>query len=248
MRKLILSIITIAVIGISSCSKDSANLANNAGSNGQGGSLARFTIVGNYLYTVDNQNLAVFDISNASAPVFKQKVQIGFNIEAIFPMDNNLFIASNTAMYIYDISNPEQPTQQSYVEHLTGCDPIVANDSVAFLTVHGGNNCGSNINELFIYDITNITSPQLISSMPMTNPFGLGLKDSILYVCDNGAGLKVINVKDPYNPAQISLISGDNNVDVIPTGSVLMSMLTDGIAYYDITNPAAPSKMSEIKN
>jgi hypothetical protein len=248
MRKLIVIIAAIAVLAISSCTKDSASVASNSGSNGQGGSLARFTIVGNYLYTVDNENLAVFDISNASTPVYKQKVSIGFNIEAIFPMGNNLFIASNTAMYIYDISNPEQPTQQSYVEHLTGCDPIVANDSVAFLTVHGGNSCGSSINELFIYDITNITSPQLISSMPMTNPFGLGLKDSVLYVCDNGAGLKVINVKDPSNPVQINLLSGDNNVDVIPTANVLISMLTDGIAYYDISNPAIPTKMSEIKN
>ena len=43
---------------------------------GQGGSLARFTIAGNYLYTVDKENLKVYEISNGAQPVFKRTVKV----------------------------------------------------------------------------------------------------------------------------------------------------------------------------
>ena len=52
---------------------------------GQGGSLARFAISGNYLYSVDEQQLKVFDITNAADPALKKTVDIGFAIETIFP-------------------------------------------------------------------------------------------------------------------------------------------------------------------
>lgn len=250
MRKIALYCFMIFTMGFTACTKDnSVSTTNNGGGiSGQGGSLAKFTILNDYLYTVDNQSLSVFDISNAGAPTFVNKVSIGFGIEAIFPFENKLFIASNSAMYIYSVTNPSQPAFVSLVEHFTGCDPIVANDSIAFLTIHGGNTCGSQLNELMIYDIKNLAFPKAISNMTMNNPFGLGLKDTVLYVCDNGQGLKVINIKDPYHPKQIGLVGGENFVDVIPSNNLLISYLTDGIGYFDITNPANPQKLATIKN
>ena len=252
MRKLILGIIVIAIVGLAACSKDnSQGFAGNApggSGSGQGGSLARFTVVNNHLYTIDNQNLSVFDVTNSGTPVYKSQVNIGFDIEALFPYKDKLFIASRFAMYIYDISNPEQPVQESQVQHFTGCDPVVVNDSVAFLTIHGGNTCGSSINQLNIYDISNVNSPQLMNSLPMTNPYGLGLKDSILYVCDNGTGLRILNVKNPRNPIEISTLGSDTYIDVIPSGDLLIGMLTNGIAFLDISDPAEPKKLSDIKN
>ncbi len=247
MRKLILTLIVISTLGFSACEKDAGNINNGGSSSGEGGSLARFTIVNNHLYTIDNENLSVFDVTNTATPVFKSRVNIGFEIEALFPFKDKLFIASRFAMYIYDISNPEQPVQESQVQHFTGCDPVVANDSVAFLTIHGGNACGSSINELNIYDIKDVKNPQLMSNLPMTNPYGLGLKDSILYICDNGAGLRILNVKNPSNPIELATLSDDNYIDVIPSGNLLIGMLTDGIAFLDISDPASPQKLSDIK-
>lgn len=247
MKRIKIIVILLLSLSIVSCEK-SSDISSSAGGSGQGGSLARFTIVDNHLYTVDQENLKVFDITQANSPVFKNNVEIGFNIEAIFPFENKLFIASTNAMYIYNIDNPAWPVQESAVQHFTGCDPIVANDSIAFLTIHGGNACGSSLNILNIYDIRNVQNPILINSLPMTNPYGLGLKDSILYVCDNGAGMRILNVKDPMNVSELGLINTDSYLDVIPTGNLLISMLTNGIAYFDISNPAAPQKLSDIKN
>ncbi len=249
MKKLVLACSVLFILIFGACSKDSgiSQSTANAGNSGQGGSLARFTIVKNHLYTIDHQDLSVFDITNANKPIFIRKVNIGFNIEALFPYQDKLFIASNNAMYIYNITDPTRPFQESRVQHFTGCDPVVVNDTIAFLTIHGGNACGSSINQLNVYDISQINSPNLMTSIPMTNPHGLGLKDSILYICDRGKGLRVLNVKEPSNPVEIDILTGDTYLDVIPTGNLLIGMLTNGIAYLDISNPASPQKLAHIK-
>lgn len=251
MKKLIL-FSTLFIFLLASCSKDSS-VNNGGGGTGQGGSLARFTIVGNYLYTVDGEYLNVFDISSNTSMTYRNKVQIGFGIEAIYPFRDKLFIASNTAMYIYNISNPENPYQESQAQHLTGCDPVVANDSVAYLTIHGGNRCGSNINQLQVYNVKNINNPIFIKSYSLTNPMGLGMHQNYLYVCDNGSGLRVYDISDPYNPVSKQILTGENFVDVIIVSNLvspttLVCMLTDGVAFYDISNPMNITKLGTVKN
>ena len=251
MKKLITLSILIYTL-FASCSKDSS--VNNGGNTtGQGGSLARFTIVDHYLYTVDGQYLSVFDISNANAMVYKNKVQIGFNIEAVFPFKDKLFIASNSAMYIYSISNPEVPVKESQAQHLTGCDPVVANDSVAYLTIHGGNSCGSETNQLQIYNIKNMSSPVFKKSINLTNPMGLGMLNNYLYVCDNGTGLRVYDISNPYNPESKGILTGENFIDLILVTSpsletTMVCMLTDGVAFYDVTNPLDIKKLGTVKH
>lgn len=251
MKKIFFVLVTLIVLAIGACTKDNAinSLApGGSGTIGAGGSLARFTIIGNYLYTIDRNNLGVFDISAPNQPIFVRKVNIGFDIETIFPFKNKLFIASNSGMFIYSLNNPAMPVMESSVAHFTGCDPVVANDSMAYLTIRGGNQCGSSINVLNVYDIRDIKFPKLVNSLEMTNPYGLGLKDSVLYICDNGAGLRVMSLKDPENPLQLTLISEDAYLDVIPTGDLLIGMLKDGIAFLDITDPENPKKLSSLKN
>ncbi|MEO7766646.1 MAG: hypothetical protein ABIS01_04440, partial [Ferruginibacter sp.] len=72
-----------------------------AGLTGVGGSMARFTIVNNYLYTVGQASLAAFNISLPAEPVKENVKSIGWNIETIYPLKDKLFIGSQTGMFIY---------------------------------------------------------------------------------------------------------------------------------------------------
>jgi hypothetical protein len=73
MKKLLLIILLAAmIISATQCQK----ATNAATTGGSGGSTARFAISGNYLYTVDNVNLKVFDISTATDPVLKNTVPV----------------------------------------------------------------------------------------------------------------------------------------------------------------------------
>lgn len=248
-RFLLLFIITTVLY---SCSKNSGNAVDPGVSNtGTGGSLAKFTIVGNYLYAVDGANssyLYVFNISDSSAISFQKKIYVGFAVETIYPYNNKLFMASNTGMFMYDISVPGDPLFEHMVDHFNGCDPVVVSGNYAYLTIHGGTRCnGSSINQLQVYNVNSFYYPQLVHTINLDNPFGLGVANNYLYVCDNGTGLRTYDLSDPMIPAPVSITTGENFVDVIPMDSTLVCMLTDGVGYYDIANPSNPVFLRSVK-
>ena len=125
---------------------------------------------------------------------------------------------------------------------------IVANDSVAYLTIHGGNRCGSQLNQLQVYNVTNIENPIFKKSIELTNPMGLGMKGDYLFVCDNGTGLRVFDITNKYNPIPLNIITGESFVDVIISDNLMICMLTNGVAYFDISNPSNIIKLSTVKN
>ncbi|MGB0788593.1 MAG: hypothetical protein ACPGQR_03570, partial [Marinirhabdus sp.] len=116
--------IFVALLALAGCSSDSSNNSEtlDSGTNdGQGGSLAIFTLKGEYLYAVDTFGLNVFNIANASNPVLVNEVDFSFNIETLFGYKDYLYIGSRNGMFIYSIENPEFPVQLSSVEHFTAC-------------------------------------------------------------------------------------------------------------------------------
>ena len=158
--------------------------ANGESGSGIGGSMARFTIVGDYLYTVDSWDLNTFDISDQINPEFKSKVGLGWGDETIFPYDNRLFIGAQNGMYIYDLENKVEPEWISTYEHITSCDPVVVQGDFAFVTLRGGTECQSFNNQLDIIDISKISEPTLFKSYSMINPHGLGIDGDCLFITE----------------------------------------------------------------
>jgi len=235
-----------------SCTKEMAS-ANGAASTGAGGSTARFTIAGNYLYVVDNLSLKAFDISSNTTPVYKSKTEIGINIETIFPYQDKLFIGSSSTMYIYSLSDPSRPTQLGKAEYTIrmSCDPVVARDSVAYATLRSTGRCGGSQSTLVVYNIKNISSPILMNTVFLTTPYGLGIKNNSLYVCDGQNGIRVFNITNAYDPVRVSEIRASNTTfyDVIPYANILIAQVNDGFILYDIgTNPMQPAFLSRILN
>ncbi len=234
---------------LSSCSKDGAgDNSAAASSTGTGGSLARFTIVGNYLYGVDSHFLYTYDISNPANPVRTNSSELNFDIETIYPFNNHLFIGTRTGMYIYSINDPAAPVKLSEAQHARSCDPVVANDSIAFVTLKGSSDCGPAESGLYIHDIRNIFQPVLIKKLLMDNPQGLGLGGSTLYVCCNNDGLKVIDVSQPASPTIIRTITGAYFKDVIAYNNLLICYVSSGLRLYDITVPTNPLLLKDIPN
>ncbi len=217
---------------------------------GVGGSMARFTIVNNHLYAVTDYALNVVSIANASDPVFTNKVNIGWGIETIYPFNNRLFIGSTTGMFIYDIAIPTNPVKLGTFSHVRSCDPVIADNNNAFVTLRSGNACMGFINQLDVLDITNITNPRLIKTYPMTNPFGLAKDGNTLLICDGKDGLKFYNTSDINNIVLQKTISGLETYDVIAINSWALVVAKDGLYQYDyssISNINLLSKLS-VKN
>lgn len=206
---------------------------------GKGGSMARFTIAGNHLYTISLSDLQVFDISNAAEPVAGSKVNLGWGIETIFPYNNKLFIGSNTGMHIYDNSNPTTPQHLSTYEHVRSCDPVVVEGDLAWVTLRSGNECMGFTNQLEVLDVSNPRSPQLLKVYPMDNPHGLGISESMLFLCEGAFGLKVFDIEDhmKINENLLAHFKDHDAYDVIPLGSSLLLIGKDGLYQYDYSNP-----------
>jgi hypothetical protein len=251
MKTLYHLIVIFILSALISCTKESAS--TNGASTGAGGSTARFTIAGNYLYVVDNLSLKAFDLSSNTTPVYKSKTEIGINIETIFPYQDKLFIGSSSTMYVYSLSDPSRPTQLGKAEYTIrmSCDPVVARDSVAYATLRSTGRCGGSQSALVVYNIKNISSPQLMNTFFLTAPYGLGIKNNSLYVCEGLGGIKVFNITKAYDPIQVSDIRVNNTTfyDVIPYGNILIAQVNDGFILYDIsTNPMQPAFLSRILN
>ena len=250
MKKIIL--LLLIPISFWQCDKDASSLSlaspNGASQTGQGGSLARFAIVNNHLYTVDHHKLSVYDITEAGNPMLKKTVDIGFDIETIFPFKDKLFIGSETVVHIFSIVDPVNPQKLSEAISPTvmrRCDPVVAKDSVAFATLRTNGECGGIRSILAVYDIKDINKPVQKATVPVSEPYGLGYQDDVLYVCDK-AGLLVFDISKPFAPVFIKTINNGSYIDVIPYMGSLICWVTNGVIVYDITDNKSPVLLSRI--
>jgi len=172
----------------SSCEKSSSDIGGAnpvGGSTGKGGSMAKFTIAEDHLYLINEKQLLVYDVNNASNPVEVNTIEVDFGIETVFSLKDKLFIGSISGVYIYDISDPLNIIYLSRYEHVTSCDPVVANDTLAFVTLNSRSTCRwqNGDNRLDILDIKNIVYPQLIVSKELQNPKGLGVDGKYSHNC-----------------------------------------------------------------
>jgi hypothetical protein len=116
------------------------------------------------------------------------------------------------------------------------CDPVVANDSLAYVTVRTGTNCGGVTNALLVYNIRNVMNPTQIRSIPLNNPIGLGLgANNRLYVCDGSSGLRVFSLTNPQQPTLIKTITTNYSFnDIIALDDLLVCFTSDGTALFTL--------------
>ncbi|MEK7719297.1 MAG: hypothetical protein AAB347_06765 [Bacteroidota bacterium] len=227
-------------------------LASQASLQGVGGSMARFGLTGNSLVAVDINSIYYnFDLTD---PVIPKRAYVeylkGGGVETMFLTGKYMFLGTRNGMLIYDLSDPMKPIYLSVFWHATGCDPVVVQNNRAYVTLRSGITCANrSINELSVLDISTITYPVLLLTYPMENPYGLGISDDILFICDGTSGLKVYNAADPYLIAEnlLAKFPGINAYDVIPLGKSLLMIGSDGFYQYDYSDLKNIKEISAIK-
>lgn len=237
-NKYLLIMATMALMA-SGCGSDSSSevaFSDNGGNTtGQGGSLARFTIMGDTLYTARHAAQSTIRAYSISNPATIQEVgsypQNFVELETLFPLPSRNFLlsGSTTGMLIF------KPTFQGLVEigrftHARSCDPVVANDEYAFVTLRDGRVCNQGLNQLDVLDIRNPQNVMLIKTELLNRPKGLALDGNVLFVCEEDK-LSVFNVTDPANLFRVQSIDIVAD-DVIARNGILMVMSRIGISQY----------------
>lgn len=206
---------------------------------GIGGSMARFGLYNDYLYAVDHSNLYIFDVKNPESPNDIGKQNVGWDVETMFIYDGHMFFGTQSGMRIFTLEVATVPTYVGDFWHVTSCDPVVISDGYAYVTLRGGSRCGSNVNRLDVLKLSeNYTQNELLASYPLHGPYGLGIDDQTLFVCDGDAGLKIYDVADKLHidDHQIAAFSDINTFDVIPFEDYLFMIGDDGFYQYDYSD------------
>lgn len=223
--------------GCGSCSRSdqiaSPSTASGETSSGKAGSLARFAIVGDRLYCVDQSTIRIFDISDPARPRYKNTVGLEWGIETIMNEGEHLFIGGQQGMYIYTVGGDE-PTFVSQFTHRRNCDPVAVEGARAYVTLRSNNSmCGGQDNQLDILDISNIKNPLLLKSYMLTSPYGLAVRGGMVVVCDGTGGLRVLDVRDAGNVREVFHATDIVPHDVILSGGLMVVSTDGGYVLYD---------------
>ncbi len=259
MKRSYFSLLFLLMLGLLSCHKDTSSSAEPSTDTGVAGSYARFIVVGNFMYIVDDASIKTFDLTDPADPQQIDKQAIGERIESIFHFDQKLFVGSGAGLFIYQIENDGIPSQLSATEYFNtfntfACDPVVANNTHAYVTLNSlariGGPCGGtveiNVNELRVYDIEDITQPDLIAAYPMSAPKGVGLDGNTLFVCDHDQGLKIFDVSNPLDIQLIKHFDTFTAYDVITLDGLLLVVGPDNVYQFDYSDLEDIQLISEI--
>jgi hypothetical protein len=210
--------------------------SSNGGAIGTGGSYARFQIRNNALYTIDSYKLNVFNITDPVEAFFDKEVFMtqwfgGGEFETLFIQKNILFVGSTSGMYTVDASDEFNPYFVSGFSHATACDPVVVFENTAYITVRGGSSCGAIEDQINVINVTDISNPTLISTYLVNEPYGLGIKDNVLYVGCGNNGLKVFDAANSGNLTLQNTYEG-NVKDIIPLDTHLIVIGDNRITQY----------------
>jgi len=161
-------------------------------------------------------------------------ISAGFDIETIYPFKDKLFLGSMGGLYIYDISQPGAPVKQGDFIHARACDPVIADDNYAYVTLREGTDCGPTTNELEVVDVQDLSAPSLLKAYPMTKPRGLTKDDNLLFVCDDG--IKMYDASDPANIILKKHVGELETRDAIAWDKNLIVVASDGLYQFDYSN------------
>jgi len=170
---------------------------NNGDGTGSGGSLPRFVIYGNSVLVFGDYLSRIYnfaDILNPYAPVTELYAS---EVRTVSVSDDRLVLGSMYTNFIVDLKVQSVSQYPVYFDAMVYCDPVIASDTLIFLTSRTGTECNNAPNLLRVIGLDEFNNSDILNSIPMSMPLGLAKTGDILFVCDGKDGLKIFDASDP---------------------------------------------------
>jgi len=156
--------------------------------------------------------------------------------------NNYVFVSeSSNTIEIVDISDPQNI---QYVSAITGYNAtnLLVKDNELFIA--------DNQYGLTIYDISNITSPQLLGEYfgHTGNASDVEVVNNTAFLASGSRGLKILDISDPVNITELG-VSGnafDATSIEIKDNYAFITDLNDGLTIYDFSIPSTPATISKV--
>jgi hypothetical protein len=217
-----------------------------------GGKVTKIVIKDNLAFIASYYSgLWILDISNPQKIKNISNVNVGARTVDVVVKDNLAYFVNFTyrendtsrGLWIVDISDIYHP---KILGHHIGIvrDPpswdhhnaISRIDNYVVIAQVGGTTYDSTLE---VVDVSNPLKPRNVSIIRSASlPYRIAIKDSILYVADAKLGLRIIDLHDPSNPKQLSLIKGRGRG--IGLKDTLAFMFNPYLAVVNISDPHFP--------
>jgi hypothetical protein len=225
-----------------SCTKDAASELTEAG---KSGSITRFTIHQGYLYALNPNEVLTYSLANPDKPALVHRLPTDYGLETIIVYDQTIYLGSRSALYILGIADPAAPVILSKtpreIAFFGGCDPVVVKENYAYSTIKIiENRCGNPNSQsaLLVYDVSDKNNPENVGVYFLNEPNGLGYKDNLLFICDEGADqIFAFDISNPLElqSANISLPLEDP-LDLIVDGNKMIVSARTEFQIYDLSD------------
>lgn len=236
-----------------SCTKDAGSELNEAG---KSGSITRFTIHQGYLYALNPNEVLTYSLANPDKPELVHRLPTDYGLETIIVYDQTIYLGSRSALYILGISDPAAPVILSQtpreIAFFGGCDPVVVKENYAYSTIKIiENRCGNPNSQsaLLVYDVSDKNNPENVGVYFLNEPNGLGYKDNLLFICDEGADqIVAFDISNPLElqSANISLPLEDP-LDLIIDGDKMIVSARTEFQIYDLSDLSQIRQIGKIR-
>lgn len=197
-------------------------------------------IYNNYFYLFYDLEIAIYDVSDYSNPIYIKNV-IYPNLKAIIN-NNLLYVLTGNGVSIASLSDPLNPTEIGYITNSTQTPTmnmgIAIKDTIAYVV--------NFYDGLHVLNIKNPNNPVYITSCILGKyAFDIAISGNYAYIANGDSGLTVIDISNPKIPLVLnSLYYAQPIYSVYVNGSALYAT-----GYkFTIVTPESPIIVNEDNN
>lgn len=203
------------------------------------GSTAAMLTYEDTLFTLHNGVIKIFDLSQPETPVAAHTLYAS-QAETLFISKAHLFVGGRNGVRTFSLDDPLAPTEVSFYSHARGCDPIIIDGDIGYVTLRNRPGCNGDTNRLEILDFSDPNYPKELARYDMNFPYGLAMLSDHLAVCEDTYGLALLEIDWTDNePPQVSEASRFTKIqcfDLIYTDNNLIATASDGIYQFSVDN------------
>ncbi len=246
------------LIFLSACEESSSSSSSDSSSvtvESKGTSSSKFKIKNDRLYSIKDDILKVYDISEPQSVYPLSQTFLGFSITGMFIYDETLIAASSSGLKVFSL-NGDNITFLANSDDFIPCQRFFVDGSLLFV-LNNLEVCENYLNNSYnnyyyestfeledivvdngieVYDISEFLAPKLLTKVSSYNPVALSVQDDTLYVCEGEYGLKVYDINRSDNNISLNKNNTYRNApceDLITASNYLYGINPDGLDIYD---------------
>jgi hypothetical protein len=186
-------------------------------------------------------NFEILDFSDTSelVPVSKYFSQgVIYNLKV---KDNTVFLGlDGEGLSIVDISDIHNPHETGFLKFNGYYPDIQLLDNKLLYTVNYSNG-------LYLIDISNLSSPQVIKNYLISDIISMNVRDNYIYTARGWQGMSVYQLNMDNSITNVFNITNEYCYDVEIKDDTMCVLTVDTLMLIDIANPVSPDIFAEIK-